>query len=111
MLYFIVISFIRFYLNNSHNHQGFTVFLFYFKALWMSGPSSIGEKDPLDGFGGDDTESIMSFSSSTATMSSRRPHSHQLGTKVLYFLYFILTVTTVKLKTYNIINYFLYNCL
>lgn len=52
------------------------------RALWMSGPSSIGEKDPLDGFGGDDTESIMSFSSSTATMSARRPHTHQLGTKV-----------------------------
>ncbi|XP_015927077.1 adenomatous polyposis coli protein isoform X2 [Parasteatoda tepidariorum] len=52
------------------------------RALWMSGPSSIGEKDPLDGFGADDTESIMSFSSSTATMSSRRTHSHQLGTKV-----------------------------
>ncbi|XP_035219555.1 uncharacterized protein LOC118192660 isoform X2 [Stegodyphus dumicola] len=52
------------------------------RALWMSGPSCIGEKDPLDGFGGDDTESIMSFSSSTATMSSRRPHTHQLGTKV-----------------------------
>ncbi|XP_054706506.1 uncharacterized protein LOC129216321 [Uloborus diversus] len=52
------------------------------RALWMSGPSSIGEKDPLDCFGGDDTESIMSFSSTTATMSSRRPHTHQLGTKV-----------------------------
>ncbi|XP_055953472.1 adenomatous polyposis coli protein-like [Argiope bruennichi] len=52
------------------------------RALWMSGPSSIGEKDPLDGFGGDDTESIMSFSSTTATLSARRPHTHQLGTKV-----------------------------
>ncbi|KAG8195400.1 hypothetical protein JTE90_001412 [Oedothorax gibbosus] len=52
------------------------------RALWMSGPSSIGEKDPLDGFGGDDTESIMSFSSSTATMGARRPHAHQLGTKM-----------------------------
>lgn len=51
----------------------------------MSGPSSIGEKDPLDGFGGDDTESIMSFSSSTATMGARRPHTHQLGTKVINF--------------------------
>ena len=55
----------------------------------MSGPSSIGEKDPLDGFGGDDTESIMSFSSSTATMSARRPHTHQLGTKVINFYYIV----------------------